>query len=55
MVKALPEFPQSGRIVPEYRNENIREKIYKHYRIIYRIKNNSIEIVAIYHGSRLLS
>jgi toxin ParE1/3/4 len=55
IVEALPRFPYSGRIVPEYQETNLREKIYKHYRIIYRIKEESIEIVAIYHGARLLS
>ena len=29
----LQEFPEFGRIVPEYRNENIREIIFRHYRI----------------------
>ena len=28
-VKAIPQFPQSGRIVPEYGDENLREKIYE--------------------------
>lgn len=27
-VKDIPRFPKSGRIVPEYEDENIREKIY---------------------------
>ncbi|HET54061.1 MAG TPA: type II toxin-antitoxin system RelE/ParE family toxin [Ignavibacteria bacterium] len=54
LVKTIPEQPQSGRIVPEYNNDSIREKFYSHYRIIYRIKDEVIEIVAIYHGARLL-
>lgn len=54
IVKSIPQFPKSGRIVPEYRDENLREKIYENYRIVYRIKREFIEIVAICHGSRLL-
>jgi addiction module RelE/StbE family toxin len=54
MVKALPQFPKSGRKVPEYSNENLREKIFKNYRIVYRIKEDVIEIVAICHGAKLL-
>lgn len=54
IVKSIPQFPKSGRIVPEYRDENLREKIYENYRIVYRIKEEFIEIVAICHGSRLL-
>lgn len=47
IIKSIPQFPKAGRIVPEYGNENLREKIYKNYRIIYRIKGEYIEIVAI--------
>jgi len=39
----LPGYPRSGRVVPEYDNENLREKIYKSYRIVYRIKPGIIE------------
>ncbi len=27
IVKAIPQFPKSGRIVPEYKDGNLREKI----------------------------
>ena len=54
IVKSIPQFPKSGRIVPEYSDENLREKIYENYRIVYRIKGEFIEIVAICHGSKLL-
>ncbi|MEK6652122.1 MAG: type II toxin-antitoxin system RelE/ParE family toxin [Nitrospirota bacterium] len=54
IVKSLPQFPKTGRIVPEYNDENLREKIYENYRIVYRIKEEVIEIVAICHGARQL-
>jgi plasmid stabilization system protein ParE len=54
IVKSLPQFPKAGRIVPEYNGENLREKIYGNYRIVYRIKEEIIEIVAICHGARQL-
>ncbi|MBI4683711.1 MAG: type II toxin-antitoxin system RelE/ParE family toxin [Nitrospirae bacterium] len=54
IIKTIPQFPRAGRIVPEYNDENLREKIYENYRIVYRIKEEVIEIVAICHGSRLL-
>jgi len=54
IVKTIPQFPKAGRIVPEYNDENLREKIYGNYRIVYRIKEEIIEIVAICHGSRPL-
>lgn len=55
LVKTIPDQPLSGRIVPEYGDDSIREKFYSHYRIIYRIKDDVIEIAAIYHGARLLN
>jgi len=55
IVNALPEFPRSGRIVPEYMDETLREKIHRNYRIVYRIHKDAIEIVAICHGARLLN
>ena len=55
IVKTIPQFPKAGRIVPEYAVEHIREKIYKNYRIVYRLKEDIIEIVAICHGSKPIS
>jgi len=55
IVKAIPTFPQTGRVVPEYRDPELREKPYGDYRIVYRIKPDAIEIAAICHGARLLS
>lgn len=54
IVKTIHKFPKSGRIVPEYKDENLREKIHQNYRIVYRVKDDIIEIVAICHGARPL-
>lgn len=54
IIKDIPMFPKAGRIVPEYQDENLREKIFQNYRIIYRIKQDIIEIVTISHGARQL-
>jgi plasmid stabilization system protein ParE len=53
IVESIPSFPFVGRKVPELNIENIRERLYKSYRIVYRIKPASIEIVAIVHSARL--
>ena len=50
----IADQPLSGRKVPEYQTEDIRELIEKPYRIIYRIKANQIDVLAIIHGARLL-
>ncbi|RKZ80973.1 MAG: type II toxin-antitoxin system RelE/ParE family toxin [Candidatus Parabeggiatoa sp. nov. 1] len=47
-------FPMSGRMVPEYGNQDIREVIELPYRIIYRIKSEQIDVLAVVHTARLL-
>ena len=54
LIETIPLFPEAGRVVPEYGNENLREKIYQNYRVVYRIKKHAIEIVAICHGAKIL-
>ncbi|MUG98196.1 type II toxin-antitoxin system mRNA interferase toxin, RelE/StbE family [Scytonema sp. UIC 10036] len=48
-------FPLSGRIVPEFKTEQIREVIEGSYRIIYYIKPEQIEVLAVIHGSQTLN
>ena len=50
----ISDFPLSGRKVPEYDTEDIRELIEKPYRIIYRIKPDQIDVLAVIHSARLL-
>ena len=44
----------SGRKVPEYEADDIREIIEKPYRIIYRIKSEQIDVLAVVHRRQLL-
>jgi toxin ParE1/3/4 len=46
--------PLSGRMVPEYQADDIRELIEKPYRIIYRVKQDQINMLAVINGARLL-
>ncbi|MCX7049830.1 MAG: type II toxin-antitoxin system RelE/ParE family toxin [Candidatus Sumerlaeota bacterium] len=48
----ISEFPMSGRMVPEFELAQIREVIEGPYRIVYRIKPDQIDILAILHGAR---
>jgi plasmid stabilization system protein ParE len=41
-------------MVPEYEAEYIREIIEKPYRIIYRIKPEQIDVLAVIHGAQVL-
>jgi len=47
----LIEQPESGRIVPEYNEPNLRELIFGNYRVIYRIRKeeNKIYIQTVSH------
>lgn len=51
-LEATATFPYSGRLVPEMKNEMIREKILASYRLIYRVKEESIEVVRIIHSAK---
>ena len=50
----LTLMPHMGRKVLEYNNKNIREIIFKQYRIIYEIRSNFIIIQRVWHAARLL-
>jgi addiction module RelE/StbE family toxin len=52
--RMLAQFPRSGRMVPEYDDENVRELIVYSYRIIYRLQENEVVIAAVVHGGRNL-
>lgn len=43
-------FPESGRVVAEGDDPKVRELIEMPYRLIYRIREDSIEVLAIVHG-----
>ena len=47
-------FPRSGRIVPDYDTSDIREVIERPYRIIYRIKPDQIDVLAVLHSAQQL-
>jgi plasmid stabilization system protein ParE len=44
--------PQSGRIVPEAEFPQIREVLEGPYRIIYHIKPEQVDVIAVIHGSQ---
>ncbi len=48
----IKDFPLSGRKVPEYNMDQIREIIEGSYRIIYHIKPDQIDVLAVIHGAR---
>ncbi|MHA1886946.1 MAG: type II toxin-antitoxin system RelE/ParE family toxin [Promethearchaeota archaeon] len=51
-VEKLKLFPEVGRIVPEYKQKNIREIIFGNYRIVYHFYRKSIVVLNIIHAYR---
>lgn len=48
-VEPLADFPLSGRVVPEIGRADIREVFCGDYRIIYRVKRGTPEIISVRH------
>ncbi len=51
----ITNFPLSGRTVTEFETPHIREVIEGSYRIIYYIKPEQIEVLAVIHGSQQIN
>jgi plasmid stabilization system protein ParE len=45
-------YPDSGRAVPEASTPDIRELLERPYRLIYRIRETRIEVIAVVHERR---
>jgi addiction module RelE/StbE family toxin len=52
--ETIADKPRMGRSVPELATPDIRELIFKKYRIVYRLQKNHIEILTIFEGHRML-
>lgn len=54
-VDILENFPRSGKEVPEFENEKIRELIRHNYRIVYLITDSSrIDILSVHRCERMI-
>jgi len=53
--ETLLKNPRIGRVVPEFNREDLREVIYRSYRIVYLLQDDSIFILRVVHGSRDLA
>ena len=52
--ETIPEHPEMGRVVPEIKQKDIRERFVYNFRVIYRVEKKRILVAAVIHGSRLL-
>lgn len=53
-VERLRQYPFSGEVVPELARQDLREILQGSYRLIYRVSEKRVDILAVYHGSRIL-
>jgi toxin ParE1/3/4 len=51
--ECLFDNPLIGRTVPEISNPDIRELIFRKYRIVYRINGNTLDILTVFERHRL--
>jgi plasmid stabilization system protein ParE len=51
----IHDHPFSGEMVPEFGDESIREVIEWPYRIVYKVSESALFVLAVIHGSRLLT
>jgi len=49
----LAEFPESGRTMPEFPDLPFREVVVMPYRFFYRVKGDTMWIVAVWHDAQL--
>lgn len=52
--EALARHPERGRRLREMPSAGLRELLIGNYRIIYRVTSNTIEILTVFEGHRLL-
>jgi len=53
ILRRLEEFPESGRVIPEFPDLPYREVVISLYRFFYRIREETIWVVAVRHGAQL--
>ena len=53
-IERLADFPESGRVVPEFGVEGLREVIHPPFRIVYRLDAERVRIVRVWRSERLL-
>jgi len=52
--KRLADFPEMGRIVPEFDDSDIREIVVRTYRVIYRVDHagHRVDVARFWHAAR---
>src|SRR4051812_46790613 len=53
-IKRLADFPEMGRVVPEFDDPAIREIVVRSYRIVYKVDHDNcrVDVARFWHGAR---
>jgi plasmid stabilization system protein ParE len=50
--ESLGRLPERGRRVPELPESDLRELVASNYRMVYRIRDNKVQILSVFEGHR---
>ena len=53
-IQRLADYPEIGRVVPEFGTQNLRELIHPPFRIVYWREPETVSIVRVWRSERLL-
>jgi toxin ParE1/3/4 len=53
-IEQLADFPERGRVVPEFGLEHLREVIHPPFRIVYRLHDDRVRVVRVWRSELLL-
>ncbi|HIB69405.1 MAG TPA: type II toxin-antitoxin system RelE/ParE family toxin [Phycisphaerales bacterium] len=48
----MPNNPEIGQKCPEHNREDLRQRLYKKYRMIYQLVGDEVRILQIFHARR---
>ena len=54
-VEHLADFPESGRVVPEFGLAQLREIVHPPFRIVYRLDDERVRVVRVWRSERLMT
>lgn len=51
----LTRAAKIGRVVPEFNREDLRELLFRAYRIVYQVRGETVTVLRVVHGARDLA
>jgi len=54
-VERLADYPERGRVVPEFGLAQLREIVHPPFRIVYRLDDDRVRVVRVWRSERLLT